>query len=586
MTRDGRPRPASERGRPAATATLHPMSLHPLSRLALLFLLSMSAPAHAAFLHLCPAAAAPAGIASADAAGPDGKQLRFVVSGAAAPPGCRSLDLGAVRAEALHVPDPGTAPTPTILLQGEDKDGRFAVGEMTLVPEGGAAGPAAPAPMPLRTNLLAAMQLRTYGVEERVQARLEDGRLRLACRPGTRPAGVLLTGPWAIPRLRANLQARYDGEGQFTWQAADAAGAARESALDMGQLAAAGAGSARLALPAGLDRAGWRHFVLACPAAGASLALASLTLEPEPAAAAAPRSTWIWDRSAWRERGDALLDWAVRERIGELFIVVPLEQGRIGDPEALAAFVRRAGQRGIGISAVEGDPHMVLPRERAATAARARAYAAYNAAAEPAARLRGVQFDIEPYLLPRHVLPAARLDREYVATLAALREAAGSMPLEFVVPFWWGDRRALLDGLARHADAVSVMDYRTDPGQIRAFAIPFLDWAAAHGKRVRIALEAGPLPPETQRRYRRAPDGAAGDMLLFTVGGQQVLVLLRQPAAHPRAVPYELAGTRHIDGSATTFHQDKDALRALLPRLEADFGAWPGFAGIALHEIR
>lgn len=545
----------------------------------------MSAPAHAAFLHLCPAQAAPGGIPSAKALGPDGKELRFVVTGAAALPGCRSLELGAARVEALHVLGPGSMPTPTILLQGDDKDGRFAVSEQTLVPEGGGQPPR-PAPIPLRTNLLAGMQVRSYGVEERVQARLDGGRLHIDCRAGSRPAGVLLTGPWTIPRLRAHLVARYSGKGQFAWQAADADQAARESALDMGQLSAgAAAGSTRLALPAALDRASWRHFVLACPAAGGSLALDSLTLEPE-AAGAAPRSTWIWDRSAWLERGEELLDWAARERIGELFVVVPLEEGRVKDPDLLAAFVRRAGQRDIGISAVEGDPHMVLPAERAATAARARAYAAYNAAAAPAARLKGIQFDIEPYLLPEHVLPAARLDREYVATLAALREAAGSMPLEFVVPFWWGDRQALLDGLARHADAVSVMDYRTDPDQILGFAIPFLDWGAATGKRVRIALEAGPLPLETQRRYRRAQTGAAGDMLLFTVDGQLVAVLLRQPLAHPRATPYQLVDTRRIDGSATTFHKDKDALRALLPRLEADFGAWPGFAGIALHEIR
>lgn len=546
----------------------------------------MSAPAHAAFLHLCPAQSAPAGHASAKARGPDGKELRFVVTGAAALPGCRSLELGAAQVEALHLLGADAAPTATILLQGEARDGGFAVSEQTLVPEGGAGQPEKPAPMPLRTNLLGGMQVRSYGVEERVHAHLDQGRLRVDCRAGTRPAGVLLTGPWFIPRLRAQLVATHSGKGQFAWQAADADRAARESALDMGRLPAAGAaGSTRLALPAALDRAAWRHFVLACPAGGGELLLDALTLEPQ-AAAAAPRSTWIWDRGAWLERGEELLDWAARERIGELFIVVALEEGRIKEPEALSAFVRRAGSKGIGIRAVEGDPHMVLPRERAATAARARAYAAYNAAAEPAARLSGIQFDIEPYLLPEHVLPAARLDAEYVATLAALREAAGGMPLEFVVPFWWGERQAVLDGLARHADAVSVMDYRTDPDQILAFAIPFLDWGAATGKRVRIALEAGPLPFETQRRYRRAPVGGAGDMLLFTVDGQQVAVLLRQPLAHPRATPYTLVDTRPIDGSATTFHKNKDALRALLPRLEADFGAWPGFAGIALHEWR
>ncbi|MFC0254005.1 hypothetical protein [Massilia consociata] len=548
-------------------------------------LLSMSAPVHAATLHLCPASAAPKAALSAPASGPDAADMRLVVTDGAALTGCRSVSLGRAQVEALHVLGPADKPATTILLQGGEKDGRFVVSERTLLPDDDA-GPAAPQPMPLRANLLDGMALRPYGVEERVQARLDGGRLRIACRAGTRPAGVLLTGPWYLPRLRAVLQARFSGRGQFTWQAADAAHAAREAALDMGLLdAGKGVATTRLALPAGLDRASWRHVVVACPLGGGTLALDSLTLEPE-APRPAPRSTWIWDRSEWHVRAEALLDWAASEKLGELFIVVALEDGRVKEPEALAGFVRRARQRGIAVSAVEGDPHMVLPAQRAATAARARAYAAYNAAAAPSARLASIQFDIEPYLLPEHVLPAARMDREYLATAAALREAAGPIPLEFVVPFWWNDRPGLLDGLARSADALSVMDYRTDPEQIVRFAVPFLDWGAAHGKRVRIALEAGPLPAETQRRYRRAPGGAPGDMLLLGVGGQQVLVLLRQPLAHPGAQAYQLTGTRHIDGSATTFHKDKDALRALLPRLEADFGAWPGFAGIALHEIR
>lgn len=556
--------------------------------LALALLVFMSAPAHAAFLHLCPAAMAPAGSVSATASRPDGAELRFVVNGTANVPGCRSLPLGAAQVETLHVLGRTARPATTILLQGVDRDGRFAVSEQTLLPDAAPGGAApAPKPMPLRANLLAGMTVRTYGVEERVQATLENGRLRVDCRAGSRPAGVLLAGPWHLPRARAALRPSFSGAGTFSWQAADAAQAARESALEMGRLdASEQAATATLALPERLERGSWRHFVLACPASAASLRLDGLALEPQVLQAVAPRATWVWDRSEWRERGDALLDWAAREGLKELFIVVTLEEGRVKEPQALAGFVRRARERGIAISAVEGDPHMALLQHRAATAARARAYADYNARAEPAARLAGIQFDIEPYLLPEHVLPAARLNAEYLATAAALREAAGSLSLEFVVPFWWDDNAEVLEGLAKSADALSVMDYRTDPEQIVGFAVPFLDWAAAHGKRVRIALEAGALPAETQRRYRRAGKGEAGDMLLLAVEGQQVLALLRQPLVLPGAQAYRLTGSRLIDGSGTTFHKNKDALRALLPRLEADFSAWPGFAGIALHEWR
>jgi hypothetical protein len=244
------------------------------------------------------------------------------------------------------------------------------------------------------------------------------------------------------------------------------------------------------------------------------------------------------------------------------------------------------------VHSVDGDPHMVLPGELPAAVRRARAYAAYNAAAAPQDRLAGMQFDVEPYLLPGDVLPAGERDARYLALARALKEVAAaseSMRLEFVVPFWWAGKRDLLNALAPYADALAVMDYRTDPGQIAAFAVPFLDWAQAHGKRARIALEAGPIEAQTQRRYVRAQRDEPADLLAVDVDGRTVLVLPRQPLALPAGAglrAYRLASSRVLDGSATTFHADKPALLRLLPRLEADFGAWDGFGGIAVHELK
>ena len=153
------------------------------------------------------------------------------------------------------------------------------------------------------------------------------------------------------------------------------------------------------------------------------------------------------------------------------------------------------------------------------------------------------------------------------------------------MPFWWGRNQALLDALAPHADALAVMDYRTDRSQIVDFAIPFLDWAASHGREVRIALEAGSIDPEVQRRYVKASD-APGTLHIVVVNGRKILALLRQPLAAAGASAYRLQSTRAIDGSATTFHNDKDALMRLVPGLEAELGAWDGFGGIAIHELR
>jgi hypothetical protein len=544
--------------------------------------LMISSSAHAGYLHLCPGGQAPAAGTRATLA--DGS---VVVAGTAAQlPGCRAsvLGLDAGLVDGLYPLPHGDNPARTILLYGPVDSKPFAPSSHDL-PQPDRPGAQPPRrPVPLRTNLLTDARVRPFGVEERVRITHADGKLGIECRPGQRAAGVLIDGRWQLPLAGLRLAARYSASGVFALQAADEASAARETAYPLGELDGA-AREAALPLPAELDRAGWRQFVLLCPAGAATLTLDRLALEPSPGKAG-PRATWIWERTAWRDDADALLAWAAREAIGELFVTVPLDGARVREPARLAAFVRRAGRAGIAVTAVEGDPHMALPAQRRATADRARAYAAYNRAAAPEERLRAMQFDVEPYLLDDSVLDPALREREYLAMAQALHAAAGGMPLEFVVPFWWWDKEALLAGLAAASDGLAVMDYRTDPDDIVRFAAPFLDWGTRHGKRVQIALEAGRVAPELQRRYVRADAGEAGSLLLARAGEASVLVLLRQPVTSAAASLYRLSGERTLDGSATSFHGDRDRLRALLPRLERDLSAWTSFGGLALHGWR
>ncbi len=486
--------------------------------------------------------------------------------------------------EALYPLPHGDKPAHTILLYGAAGKAPFkpASHELPQLEQPGARP--ARRPLPLRTNLLSDARVRPFGVEERVRFTHADGKLQLTCGAGRRAAGVLIDGPWQLPLASLRLNTRYTASGAFALQAADAASAARETAHALGELNA-GERQTALVFPPALDRTTWRQFVVLCPAHAATLSLDHLALDPV-AGKTQPRAAWIWERTAWRDEGDALLAWARREAVNELFIVVPLDGARVREPSKLAAFVRRARRAGLAVTAVEGDPHMVLPSQRAATVDRARAHAAYNRAAAPDARLRAMQFDVEPYLLDDAVLDPKARDREYLAMARALHAAAGGMALEFVVPFWWGGKRALLDGLAAASSGLAVMDYRTDPDQIVRFAIPFLDWGTRHGKRVQVALEAGRVAPELQRRYVKADAGEAGTLLLAQAGAVQTLVLLRQPVKQAAGTLYRLSGERTLDGSATSFHGNRDGLRALLPALERDFSAWPGFSGIALHGWR
>jgi len=556
-------------------------------------LLAMTAPAHAAWLQLCPqpAASTPAQQPYADTVDADGNKLRWQLAEQPASASCPSVALPpGARVETLFPLAPDEEVERTILLHGRVREGRFAVSEHVLPST--RQGAPRPGAMPLRANLLERVQARAFGVEDRVRLKLDKGRLHIECSAGTRPAGVLLSGPWFLPRARLRLAMSYAGNAGFTLQAADAAHAERETALSLGTLPAGAPDPLRLGLPQTLDPAAWRHFVLQCPAQAASLRIDSLAIEPDPLPAAKPaaRSTWVWKAADWREHGPRLLDWAAAHGVGELFITVPFRNEAVREPAALAAFIRAAGKRGIRVMSVDGDPHMVLPDHQAALARMVHAYAAYNAGVEPAARLAGLQFDVEPYLLPEYGAGKVDWDARYLAMARTLRAAAGSLRLELVVPFWWDGRTALLDGLAPLVDALAVMDYRTDPGQVVEFAIPFLDWAARHHKQVRIALEAGEIAPETQRRYVRADAGEPGQLLRLRLGDQQVLVLLRDAAtadAVTNAELFQLQSTREIDGSATTFHKDKPALLRMLPGLEAELSAWEqAFNGIALHEFR
>ena len=206
----------------------------------------------------------------------------------------------------------------------------------------------------------------------------------------------------------------------------------------------------------------------------------------------------------------------------------------------------------------------------------------------PGARLKGVQFDVEPYLLAGYEMAPGAWDQRYVELLTALHEAdpdiaQGILALDMVVPFWWSGKPSLLDAMAPWVSGLVVMDYRTDASEIYRFSVPFLDWGERHGKTVRIALEAGPIAPETRYRYEQAPEGELWQVQLKE---HHFLLMLRSARPNPHGSAFRLANSYDVSGRATIFYADTARLWRQLPELETIFSAWPGFAGMALHELR
>jgi hypothetical protein len=551
--------------------------------------------AQAAWLQICPAdnIVAP-GRPQVQITRPENTALLASITDKPASAGCQQLELAVSANDVLGLL-PITAQlsaelTPWLSLSGKTQGTRFLFGEVTAG-QPARTHAAAPQPLPLRSNLLDSLNATTFGAEKRARVTRANGQLSMQCTPGTKPAGLVLSANAYQPRARTQLQISGSGSGRFEIVTVNAEQAAIESGSRLGYFSAQ-----RLARTQVYDLStrrhwqdwqGWRHWTLACPADSAQLQLNALELIPQTVATPA-RAAWIWRAGEWQDQTDAVLRRANKYALRTLYITIPLKAGTVQNPERLAAFIRRAGAAGIDVWAVDGDPNMVQLQERPATLERARAYARFNRTMPPEARLKGVQFDVEPYLLAGYELATDAWEQRYAELVKALHAsdpdiAQGRLALEMVVPFWWSDKPDLLDAMASWVTGLVVMDYRTDASEIYRFAVPFLDWGERHGKTVHIALEAGPIAPETRYRYEQAPQG---ELWQVQLGEQHFLLMLRSARPNPLGAAFRLVSSYEISGRATTFHGDTARLLRQLPELESIFSAWPGFGGMALHELR
>jgi len=84
-------------------------------------------------------------------------------------------------------------------------------------------------------------------------------------------------------------------------------------------------------------------------------------------------SAWVWEPSAWRDRGDQLLDRARRLGLKRLYVTIEISDEIILHHPTLEEFLAAAERHQIAIGAVEGDPHMVSGRGLALALERAKA---------------------------------------------------------------------------------------------------------------------------------------------------------------------------------------------------------------------
>ncbi len=423
---------------------------------------------------------------------------------------------------------------------------------------------------------------RAFGAEGRAAVVQSAGEATLTCREGTRPAGAIFR-PADWRRAGREVRVEYQTSAGLNVLVADSVMHASERSVPLGVLDPARRVSWHT-VPAGVAaNASAVTFTFVCPASAATLRVVRVVRTED--ARPAVRAAWFWSPSVWRDHPERIFDIQSRLALRTVYIGGALTPGDAYGARILAAFVRAANAHDLAVWPVLGDPRHATTAGRERLVREIGAFAAYQRDASPEESLAGLQLDIEPYILPEFAAGPRAWLGEYRATIDAAHRAWGR-PLNLVMPFWWSggaiwpSLRAFLDTMPDAS--VTVMDYRTAPWELRHRVEPFLRWGNETRHTVQVAVELGEVPDNTQLRFIPA---AAGELWEVKVGGTRALLLLDRAGAPKAGRAFRLAFSRIVSGGDVSFRGDWQGMFDASRVLNADFGQWPSFAGLAVHGV-
>jgi len=525
---------------------------------------------------LCPAEDAPVSNLSVDFTLADGSRnvialvpaqrplaSRCRAEAVAAPPG-RPLWLGAVSTREL-------ARSKSITLVRKADDQRVTGLEI----DSAAVRPVSERPLIPRTELLPPRSVRSFGSQERITVSEEDSAIALTCRAGDEVAGAAIELDGALhPRLKLSLELEAAGDPGFRTRIKTATSDIPFAPQHDRQVA-------RLPIE---SAPGPLSIVVTCPPTDGRLRLLRASVRSAGGGLPDRLATWVWRPESWRSDRQDLIAWARDQSIATLFITVAIDGDRVTDPKGLADFVAQARKADIAVVAVEGDPAMIWGGEgRQQALARARALAAYQAET-PAARLSGVQYDIEPYNISGFAPDREGAWRSWAEALRTLSNELGER-IDAVVPFWIVEGSGGQDALTAASPALrqlTIMAYRTEPAAIVAAAAPVLTWATDHDIPVIVALESGALAHERRDVFQPAD---AGELQIVNFGEIAAAILLDRPIPPLNAMAYRYGHSVESDASRITFAGQPARLVSAVRTVAADLAAWPAARGIAIHGL-
>jgi hypothetical protein len=177
------------------------------------------------------------------------------------------------------------------------------------------------------------------------------------------------------------------------------------------------------------------------------------------------KGTWIWDAKTIVNQKDQILTFAKGQQVSTIYLYI--NQNDV-TPQEYGDFIHSAGQKGIKVEALAGQPEWALPAHQGEIKEFISWVKQFNASAQTDGKFQGVHFDIEPYLLNQWETERDSLLTDWMNNVRFIQEETKGTGLKLTadVPYWIYKIKApnsnedVSTWLLKKFDCLVLMDYR------------------------------------------------------------------------------------------------------------------------------
>jgi hypothetical protein len=198
---------------------------------------------------------------------------------------------------------------------------------------------------------------------------------------------------------------------------------------------------------------------------------------------------WVWSHSSFstQESREKLVQFCLQHHISHLDVHVEISwdapKPTLKNPEALKDLMVLAGQKNITTSILRGDPRMFFFQKQGQTLEELRAIIAFSQTVPKEALLKGIKYDVEPYLTKEWKAGGETrriVMHDYLAFLRKARlvldEKTPHLLLGVDTPYWWdrdefvmecgGRSQRFSEHVQDLTDFIVIMSYWRDPRKV------------------------------------------------------------------------------------------------------------------------